>query len=433
MPRNDQFQTPQARQADQWMNEVTGLLQKLGAKFSDLQESTKRELIGHASDIAKLNDSFADVQRKYGQRFRALADHYAGGGGYIGPFEDANEAAQFGRIVAAIAGGDKSGLQRADLSPGTGPAGGILIPQSLIGSIIRNVDSHRVVDDVRHVPVATESGSWSRRSAGATVMHPDIAAGPSESALKFDRINFRLTRYSALSIIDRWMLNQALTVALGDYVAMELSYALSSALEKYLLVGDGTPTHARTLGIFNRAGLTDGAPVVVTAASGHDTFAEVVGESTVYLSELLGALPDAAEGMGDADSGDGDILWYLHRTVFWSYLGQRDGNDRPIADIAFAPGRADGKPRKFMFGYEARTSPHAPKLSETAASKVLLAAGNLKKGWALFSLGTGGGYELRVSEHYKFVEGQVAMLLDALLDLVETDNSVYGVLQTAAS
>lgn len=433
MRNSSSFQTPQARQSDQFDAELVALMQKFGARFSDLESSVQRQMAGHAQDIAKLSDDFSDVKRKYGERFRALANHYAGGGGYIGPFQDAGQAAQFGRIVAAIASGDKSGLQHADISPGTGPGGGFLVPQTLVDSIIRNVDAFRVVGDIRRQPVATNSGSWSRRSQGATIFHPDLGAGPSESTLKFDRIKFDLTRYSALALIDRWMLNQALTVALGDYVATELAYALANTLERYVMVGDGTNTTARVLGIFNRAGLTDGAPVVITAATGDDTFAEVIAKTTDYLSQLIGGLPDAAEGQGDADTGIGDILFYLHRTVLWSYLGQRDSQGRPVADLAYSPGRADGKPRKFLFGYEARTSPHAPKLSETAVSKVLLAAGNLTKGWTLFELAGQGGYELRVSDHYKFIESQTAILLDALLDLVETDNSVYGVLRTAAS
>ena len=426
MPRNSfaslleqHGSSSQDRQYAQLMREI---LDKLDERFSQFDQETQAKFREAAQDIARMQNTVEDVRRGATARFHAIAGEHARGGAYRGPFPDAECAGAFGKFVAAVAGGKLAMRELANdsrfiasVDASSGESGGFLMPEVLASGIVNNAELYGVFErNTRVWPVSGEAASRAKKSQGATVYYPDYNGVPTESELKFDRIRTELTRYSVFALLDNWMLNSNLAIALGDYVAQELGYALAYATDLNAFMGDGSDTYARVKGLFNLSGSND-----VTADSGDDTFQEVIDETTSYLSKVCGALPDIAD--------DEAAKFYLHRTIFWTYLGVKDSQDRPIADIL----TKGDKPTRTLMGYPAEVTQVAPKLTDTAVSTAMLMLANLQRGTEMYRHTS--GMQLRTSEHYKFLEGQTAMVLDVPQGIATLDEDVSVRLKTAAS
>lgn len=400
------------------------LLTKLDGRFSDLEAKVQNKFLAAVQDIEKLADKAVDEKAAAEKRFRALADHYRRGGAYKGPFADAEEAAHFGRFcVRALLGPEAlpkeqaEKLQQAAIGVTTGEKGGYLVPESLMDGIIYNVEQYGLAErELDWVPTDQSAGAV-KFTQGATVYYPDEGVAPTESNFKFASVKFNLTRYSAYALADRWMLRTNAFIAIGDFIAGEMARAMAYAQDLNLFMGDGTSTYARTIGAFNRAGTNQ---LKVTADTGDNTFAEVCDASVKYLGSVIGTCPEWIEQWSPA--------FYMHRTIFWRYMSARDSQNRPIADVRIG---ASGKPEQQLFGYPVRITQVAPKLSDSGNSKKLLLFGALRKGFR--GARHRAGAELRVSEHLKFLEGQIGMVLDLPQCIEEIDNQAYCQLETAAS
>ena len=388
---------------------LTDVLDKIDERFSELDTATQEKFLGAAAEVAKLQNDLRLANSNYAQRF-AMAVDGARQGSYKGPFRDASQAANFGRLIAATVIGDKAALadlQRAGVSMETGPAGGALVRGFLADGVMRNVETYGVF--ARSVPptlVGAQSGSMVTRTGGLTVYHPDLGSAATQSAPSFGRINFSLNRWSTLSLVDRWFMESDLAVALGDFIATEIAQAIAYCMDLYGFMGDGTSTYARIVGAFKAAGTNQ---LVVTGDAGDDTFAEMIAKSTYYLAAAMGKLPVWAHAAGPR--------WYMHLSTFFGYLGVRDTVGRPIAEILAAD-----RPWPFMLmGYPVEICQLAP--SQTAASTVFAVFGALARGWRVFRHRQ--GLEVRSSDHYKFAEGQIAIVGDVAQDIVECDNQAY--------
>ncbi|MEP0848132.1 MAG: phage major capsid protein [Phycisphaerae bacterium] len=415
----DTFQTAQERGFADLLKE---LIAKINTRFSDLEQKTQEKFTQAAREVEKLDDDVNRVRSQYAERFHALAEHHHRGGDYRGPFADAQQARAFGTLVAALGGApwarealaDDRHLAAVQGMPGS--SGGFLLPEGLVPGIINNAEKHGVFErNARKWPAAGESASRVTRTSGATVYYPDYGVVPSESTLSFGRVRVELTKYAAYAAADRWMLSSpALAIPLGNYIAEELAYAAALAMDTNAFMGTGGATHAKTTGLFKSAGGAD-----VTADSGHNTFEEVIDANVSYLSKLIGNLPDSAD--------DENCKFYLHRSIFWRYLGARDSANRPIADIITKGER----PQRVLMGYPAEVAQVAPKLADSAESTALLILANLMRGADLHRNENAVG--LLVSEHVKMLEGQVVFLLEMLQGTAIADATMYGRLLTAAA
>jgi HK97 family phage major capsid protein len=394
----------QSSQDRQFAGLLSDVLDKIDERFTQLDQDTQDKLKAAADEITRMKSAHDARESTWRTRFQAMADHYAAGGRYVGPFRDADQAAQFGRFVGAVARGPQAvdaffNKERfvATVAPTSGEAGGVLLPEQLAPGLINNAESYGVLEhNVRYIwPVGSASASRIKRAGGATVYYPDYGLGPSESALKFGRVRVGLTRYSALAFVDRWMVGEstALQIALGDYIAGELGYAIALAMDTNGFMGTGTSTYARTTGLFQVSG---GLEVVADAAD--DTFQEVIDESVRYLTDCAGKLPDVADTE--------ECKWYMHRELFWKFLGVRDANDRPIADILTKGER----PQRVLCGYPCEVTQVAPKMADSAASTVMAVLGNVARSTEIFRHVF--GMELRTSEHVHFTEGELCLVLD---------------------
>ena len=389
------------RQFTQLLRDLTETVE---TRFSETDEATKTKFREFAAEIERMDERVESAESAGRKRFHQLATHYQRGGDYKGAFADVETAKQFGALCVAMGNGDlKAKLAASNnaaasfgITGATGEAGGILMGESLIGGILRHVEQAGIIEQNANVlEVPTQSGKRTKRKTGATVYYPDWNSGPAESTLKFAAHNFQCARYSALALIDRWMLSETMLLALADYVAEELGYALHVAMDTNAFVGDGSPTYAKTLGLFNN---TDVGSVV--GGAGDDTYAEMIDKTVYYLGQMLGAIPDYA-GIDDR------LAFYGNRSIYFRYLSVLDSNGKPIADFL----SRDGKPQRLLMGYPFRSVPSAAKLSDAVqADKTVLTLASLYDAVEVYRFK--GGIELRVSEHYQFVEGNVAYIMD---------------------
>lgn len=391
---------------------------KVDAKFSEMDKGFQKRFSDLARDTQTMRDDFASVQGKYRERFNALAEHYARGGPYRGPFSDQREAARFGEFVIATASNDRAKIaeiQQASMGPATGVSGGFSLAEEFVNAIIRNVEKYGVIErntTIRNVGELT--GGEPKRTQGFTIGYPDLGVIPTDSDMKFGRVNFNLTRYCIYALADRWMLNSDSAAMLGDFIATEMALGMSYAQDLNGFMGDATPTYAKTLGLFKKANSTQ---LIVTGDTGDDTFAELITASVKYPTACAGLLPDWVDV-------DGEAKWFMHRSIFWGFLGVRDTQGRPVGDILMHT----GTPQRVLAGYPVEVTQVAPKLADTAVSTTMAILGSLRAATRLFR--HKGRTELRVSQDYRFPQGEIAFCLDAMQEISEADDQGYVQLKT---
>lgn len=243
MAKSTGFETPQARQLGQWADDVTALLAKLGTSFADLKDNTQRDLLGSAEQIAKLDNDFQDVKRRYTERFQALADGARSGRLKHG-FASDQDAMNFGRFAIAMYN-KQLGLmpeqQRNAISPGIGDLGGFLLVETIINDIMRELDDAGVF--LRVCPptgVAGITGGSPKGTSGVTLYYPDYGATAPLSTPGIGSNQFALKRHVAVIEVDQWMLGSELAIALAEYIRTEITYAVAAGTDLNWFMGDGT-------------------------------------------------------------------------------------------------------------------------------------------------------------------------------------------------
>lgn len=397
------------------------ILSAIDTRFTALEERLQRKFSGAADEIARMQDSAAARDESRDAVMRTMIGQERAGT-LKHSFADNRQAAAFGRACKALmrpAGFDLSDEDRraiAAITDGSGASGGYVLGESVVGPILSNLEGANGSVFERNcpfVPVMANTGI-PRITQGATVYYPDYGTAPGDSSMRLGSTKLRLTNYAVFALADRWMYQAASDIAFGEFIANEFRRALAIAIDSNAFIGDGSPTYARVTGIFNRAASGN---VIVTADSGDNTYAECIDATTKYLAQMAGGVPEVTLAY--------QPKWFGSSSVWFRYLGARDGSNRPIADM-FAAGQ------KQLWGYDFETVSVAPKLSDASqASKAFLAFGALRRAWAAARFVS--GIEIRVSDQYKFAEGQIAILLNAVQDMDEADPGAIALLKTAAS
>ncbi len=401
----------------QYAEVLRGLVQAV-EKHGGLTAQLRKDFEGHASDVAKLRDEVADVKHNARQRLQALAEQH-GRGDYRGPFASASDARTFGQLVAAVYRRDQAAIQSvlrtADVEPSPGTSGGYLVTEAAADAIIRNVEAAGVFErNCPATPVNSLKGWSAKRATGPTVYYPDYSDEITTSAPTFERAQWSLQRWAIATLVDEWMLASELAGALGDFIAEEFGYGIALAEDTNWFMGDGTSTYAGYTGLFKNTGLVD-----VDADTGDDTFAEVIAKSTFYLAEVLGAAPRWAHAAGPK--------WFMHPSLFYSYLGVRDSAGMPIVNVYLASGGLDSFT---LMGYPVALTPVAPDLADSAATTCMLVFGALQRSCQLMR--HRGAMFMKASEHLKFLEGQLALKCDVPQDMIVTGSDGIVRLVTAA-
>ncbi len=410
-------------QYDDLMQQIGRKLDEFGGSFRSLDEKVQRQFTEQAREIGRLGDELADSNKKWGARFASVANgEFNGGRPYRGRFRDAEQARETGKFLRAVALRDSALLAKvntAAIEPSTGGKGGFLAGRSMIAEIINNVERYGVFERNRpFLDINTREYVQPKRGDAATIYFPDFGVAPTESQLTFKAVRGTLPRWSLLTLVDRWFLMEGNEVALAEYVIDEFSRALAQKLDQVAFMGNGESGDARIKGAFKLDPTADGVGRV-TAASGDDTFQEVIDASVKYLGLAVGTAPEWVEQF--------DPRWYMHRTIFWAYMAVRDSQGRPIADIFNTGERA----QPILMGYPVEHTQVAPKLSDTAVSTVMAIFAALKAGYVACRFS--GGIEFDTLMEIKRFEGQVAMVADVLQHVAVKDAAAIVQIATAAS
>lgn len=415
----------QDQQFEQWAAAVSTRIAAHGQSLNDLPEQVRTKLVAELqNEVAKLNDEVKSKTEITRAEVERLASYYAAGNPYAGPHLTRQAAAQFGAIAVAAALGTahpqaQAALKIATISPATGPTGGFAVNETIWAGIANRLPAYGVFERNCPAQPCNHVGKVLTWTDGFVVYHPDVNGAPTPSAGTIGVKTVQLTRYSVLTLIDRWLLSEPTLVALGDLVAEGMARAIAKATDKYGFLGDGSAACARVQGIFHWD--TSNASYIVTGVDGDNTFAEYVDKLSVYLAAALGALP--------AEYDDDGLRWYGHRSIFFRYLGARDTSGRPIADIYAAerPGQ-----RYTLLGVPFEAVREAPSLgASTQNSTVMMVLANLRAACVLARHPL--GVEMRRSEEYKWAEGMTALCLDALQDILKVNREAVIHLITAAT
>ncbi len=402
------YQGEQTRQSHQLLGEIVARLERHGGQLAELDAKTQKALAGHAQDVAKLRDDFDAVRRDGAKRFHKLAEHGARDGRYRGRFGGPEAARAAGlAIIVALTRSETARLEleQSGIKPTVGAEGGYLMPDLLLRDIIANVEEAGVWErNVDMTPVPVLTGGLPSRTGGLTVYYPDFEGAATPSAPTFGRKNFALKRHTVYVLIERWMLQSELAVALAEYVASEMSYALALAEDANWFVGGGTAAHGGYTGLLNDATIKSYTP-----AADYDEFSELIAASTDPLSRVLGTLPAWAAGDG--------FRWYMHSSVFFGYMGVKDSAGMPIVQLYLGGAGF----QKSLFGYPVewvQVMPAVGSAGDTVSSPMLL-GGNLRR--ACQGLRHTAGIRMASSEHVAFANEQVALLLSVAQDRVIKD------------
>lgn len=408
-------------QADQFVEEVTTAMERANRRLRDLDDREIRNFEAHARDISTLQDDVADTRNMIDRRFRAVVNEYSGAsaGGYKGSFASRQDAENFGKLMIALQKNDNNSLGElhgAAISSSTGESGGALLLDTVQTGIVRNVEKYGVFErNARRVPMASQSGALIKRTDGFNIEYPDIETDANDQEPSFAKIQFNLTRYVALSLVQNNMLRDTLAVPLAEFIAEEFAQALANATDANAFIGDGSAAYARNVGLADlNSGIT-----TVTADSGDDTFPEVVAKSTEYLAAVAGQLASWAENQSPK--------WYMSRAVFFSYWGVRDTTGQPITDVLTSP----SGPMLMLMGYPVEITQVMPTMADSAASKVMLLLGALSGAAALAT--DQSDMEIAVSPDYRFARDQTAFRLVSRRDIGLIDAEGVVGLKTAAS
>jgi len=423
------------------MQAIASATKRLGDHFETVREKAE------ASE-----ERLADVERevKSLKGLRGLVDHYArqlpslsrdGDGGavdphYRGMFGSERLARSFGQFVLAAFHGSsevraraasevvKSGVSirykdgsatnsddfvKAMGGGGADTAGGYLVPDEFVASIIRNVEQYGVARrGLRVVPMSSERQSWPKRRGGLTVYYPDEGAAATPSDLAFGKITMTAKKWAVYSVFSREIEADS-AVALGELVAQEIGLALAMAEDTNTFNGDGTSTYAGTVGVMNSPGVA-----VVTMGLTKDAFTDLALADTL---NLLYALPSWVRAMPDC-------AFYCSAGIVGLLQKLATAQGFPL----FSP--ATEKFPFRMHGYPVIETGVLKGLADSAISTKFMACGSLSR-WGF--LGQRRGMTLERSAEVKWLEDQVAIKCVPRQDIQEADGTAMAVLRTAAA
>lgn len=250
-----------------------------------------------------------------------------------------------GEDVAAVQHCRRVGLDITNVAgEGTGPSGGYLVPAQIASTIIEvreRVGVARQVCDVQ--PMTADTLSIPKRTGGLTVYYPDEAATITDSTKNWGAVSLICRKRAVAAKISQELSDDAL-INIVDNVFSEMGYALGLQEDNELINGDGSSSYGTVRGLLNRIGSAG----VVTAASGHNTWA------TLDLADIFAAmakLPDRFNRM-PAWICSGNFYW----AVFARLLAAGGGNGVNELQVG------DGGRRTF-FGVPVYLTSHMPTAS----------------------------------------------------------------------
>lgn len=282
--------------------------------------------------------------------------------------------------------------ERAAQSEGVNTAGGFLVPDEFLNTIIDLRETYGVFRrECRVVPMGRDTVMMPRRTGGLTAYFTGEAATITASTAGWDMVSLTSKKLAAYALFSSELAEDAV-INLADVLAGEIAYAFAAKEDDcgWNGTGAGGATYGGIRGVL--PSIIDGTHTAgaVDPASGVDTFAEVTAAS---LTSVMAALPQYAIERGAS--------WYCSQAA-WAAVFQRlvaAGGGNTIDSLT-------GRVRPSYLGYPIVISQSLPSTLSTINNTVMLLFGNL--GLAAM-LGDRRGVTIAQSEHIKFAEDQIAI------------------------
>lgn len=175
--------------------------------------------------------------------------------------------------------------------------GGALVPVEMESAIISLRDQYGVARRLCRVrPMSTDTLVIPRRTGGITAyfFSDDDGTGITASDKSWDQVRLTTKKLGALGKLSRDLVEDAVISVIDD-MAQEQAYAFAVKEDNALINGDGTSTYAGIQGLVPKFENTAYASRI-TAASGHDTWAEY--DNADLTSTMAGVSQYAIAGPG---------------------------------------------------------------------------------------------------------------------------------------
>lgn len=173
-------------------------------------------------------------------------------------------------------------------SEGVDSAGGFLVPEEMMASIIDLREQYGVFrQQATIVPMGRDTMNWPRRTGGLTAYFVGENVAITESSATWDNVQLTAKKIGVLTRFST-ELDEDAVISVADWLTNEIAYAMASKEDDCGFNGDGTSTYGGIRGLTVLGVNSSTAGGQVTAATGHDTYAEIDGSD---ITSLMGKLP----------------------------------------------------------------------------------------------------------------------------------------------
>lgn len=233
-----------------------------------------------------------------------------------------------------------------------GPAGGYTVPDEMEQSIIDLREAYGLARRLaRRRPMGSDTRSVPKRTGGVTAYFiNEDNDGVTASDKSWGNVNLVAKTLAALTLVSK-TLEEDSAIDVVDDLAMEMAYAFATKEDQCFLIGDGTSTYGGMQGLLT---LFNGTAYAsrITAATGHDTFAEYDN------ADLSAAMAGVADFPGI------NPVWICSKTFAENVFGRL----KRVAGAA--ENGLDQRVRYGYGGYDAYTSEIMPKDGTSAVTTV---------------------------------------------------------------
>jgi len=256
---------------------------------------------------------------------------------------------------------------------GGAPGQSVIVPDEMILPIIDLRLQYGIARQHCYVqPMNSDTATVPRRKSGVTAYFVGRGDSTTESDAAIDDIQLVSREVAALTRISNSYAADA-AINLADHLANEMAYAFAVKEDQCLFNGDGTSAYGGIQGIRSKILSKAGA---VTAATNHDTFAEIDHDDLV---SVIGALPNFP-GINPK--------WYSSKRgnalVFQALKTAAGGNS--ARDL-------EGRPLNEYLGDEIVLTEAMPTAITTLSGAAMLVYGDLNMG---VTFGDRQGFEIQV-------------------------------------
>jgi len=298
-----------------------------------------------------------------------------------------------------------------DLSTTVTTQGEYALPDEFLAELIRNVEAvGQVYTAMRRLPLFTLGATSILKRTGGLTAYPTAAGAKiRQSGVTLDLVTLNPVKWATLTAVPNEFFAGRTLVAIGQFVALEIVYAMAYAFDNAVVNGDGTADYGNIDGFLHNTDFD--AAQVVTLADDHDAGSEI---AQTDLDQYELGLTVQYPGMV--------ARWWMHLTMM-----KHIKNIRNATSIRTAYDEGGGGVPPTINGYPFTVSNVFPARGAIGADKKWGAFGDLA-----FSHIFGVLQALRIdtSQDALFTQDMAAIRGIAYVDCEEADITALTILKT---